>query len=355
MASLKVEKRDGQVVPFDPSKIESAVQKAAIAAGKSQSYIEKEINGLVGHVSEEIKERFEDNDFIPNVENIHDIVEKHLMKEGHYEVAKTYILFRADRRRKEVEDRKKMSFLRKLTVKKSDGRTVLFNPKKLKDTIERCCDYFSTSEVDDMKEMLFEETTKNIYDGISSDEIDKALLMAASSLIEINPEYDDVASRFFQQKIRKEVFGFSTEFGTDQAEAAYRNSFIHAIKIGCKEKIYDERLQNFNLERLSSKLVIERDDLIKYMGLQTLCERYFVRIKDRLVELPQTFLMRVAMGLSINEDDKEGRAEEFYDVMSNLLYIPSTPTLFNSGTTHPQLSSCFDPDTNVGRQTAPSG
>lgn len=336
-SNLMIEKRDGSVVPFDPDKIEAAVAKAAVAAGKSQGYIEDEINGMIGRVTQEINTRFSDNDFIPNVENIHDIVEKHLMKDNHYEVAKAYILHRAEKRRIEVEERKKISYLRKLTVVKSDGRTVLFNPKKVKETILRCSDGLDGIDSD----AIFEEAVKNIYDGIKSDEIDKALILATTSLIELEPNYGFLAARMFQQRIRKEVLGASTQFGTQEAEASYRESFIQSINLGVKNGLMDERLMDFDLDELAQYMDLERDSLFKYMGLQTLYERYFVKLEGRLMELPQVFWMRVAMGLAINEDQKEKRAKEFYDVMSKLLYVPSTPTLFHSGLTHPQLSSCY--------------
>lgn len=334
---LVIEKRNGEVVLFDKSKIESAIASAAIAAGKSELYIKNTINGLCNNISDEIIERFSDGEFVPNVENVHDIVEKHLMRAELYEVAKSYILYRADKKRQSDAERQKMSYLRKLTVQKSDGRTVLFNPKKVRETITRCA--VGLDGIDE--NLIFEEAAKNIHDGIKSNEIDKSIMMASTSFIEVEPNYSDFAARVYLQQIKKEVFGHSTDVKTNEAEESYRESFISNIELGVKANIFDERLLEFDLKELSNKLCLERDDLFKFIGIDTLCERYFTKFDGRLLELPQIFWMRVAMGLSINEIDKTKRALDFYEVMSRHLYIPSTPTLFHAGLLHPQLSSCY--------------
>lgn len=337
-SDLVIEKRDGEVVPFDKTKIEAAIASAAVAAGKSETYIRDTINGLSDEVAKEICERFVDSEFVPNVENIHDIVEKHLMKAELYEVAKAYILYRAEKKRQIAEKRQKMSFLRKLTITKSDGRTVLFNPKKMRETISRCAE-----GLDGIDEgLIFDEAVKNVYDGIKATEIDKTLIMASTAFIEMEPDYSEFAARIYIQQMKKEAFGHSTFRKTKEAEEAYRESFVHAIELGVKAKIFDERLLEFDLKELASKLVLERDDLFKFIGLDTLYERYFTKFDGRLLELPQTFWMRVAMGLAMNEkENKVQRVMEFYEVMSRHLYIPSTPTLFHSGLVHPQLSSCY--------------
>jgi ribonucleoside-diphosphate reductase alpha chain len=334
---LMVEKRDGELKPFDGEKIKRAINKAAISAGKSQQYIEQNINGIVGHIADEIRERFSISSFTPNVENIHDIVEKHLMLDQHFEVAKAYILYRAEHKRQHEEARKKLTFLRKLKVAKNDGRTVLFNPKKVLKNIERCSQ--KLKKVD--QSLVFEEAVKNIYDGIKSEEVDKALMLASASFLEIDPHYGSLASRLFAQRLRKEVFGYSTEYGTEEAEESYRDSFIKSIKLGIEKNILDQRMAEFDMELLADKLVIERDELIKFMGISTLYERYFTKVDDRCLEMPQTFWMRVAMGLSLEEEKKEEKAVEFYNTISQLYYVPSTPTLFHSGLKHPQLSSCY--------------
>ena len=334
---LKVEKRDGQVVDFDQKKIEEAIANAAIAAGKSESYIKNTINGIANEISKEIRERFSgENKFHPNVENIHDIVEKHLVLKNLYEVVKSYILYRAEKKRESDEKRSKVSFLKKLTVEKIDGRKVRFDPKKLKNTIERC-----SANVDIDQDLIFDQVCKNIFDGIKTTEIEKAIVLSATSYIERDPDYSVFAARVFRQYMAKEVHEKSTELNSQEADKDYRDSFSDAIKIGVKNKIFDARLENFDLEMLAKALKPERDTLFRYISLQTLYQRYFVKFKGSLLELPQVFWMRVAMGLAVNEDKKEERAIEFYEAMSQMLYMPSTPTLFHSGMTHPQLSSCY--------------
>lgn len=327
---LLVEKRNGEVVSFDRDKIKLAISQAAIAGNvTSQPDLYETI---VGNIAEELSHRFVE--FHPNVENIHDIVEKHLMKNDLYEVAKCYIVYRAEKQREREDERKKVSFLRKLTVIKRDGRKVLFNPKKLYSTIERACQGLAGVDF----EAIFDEVTKNVYDGIKTEDIEKALVLAATSFIEVDPSYSYLAARMFSQCLRKEVFGVSVNGDTEEV---YKDTFIHSIQTGVEQNLLDSRLLDFDLEALSEKIVIDRDNLFKYIGLQTLYQRYFVKHNGQCIELPQIFWMRVAMGMAINEEEKEKRALEFYEVMSKMLYIPSTPTLFHAGLTHPQLSSCY--------------
>jgi len=334
---LAVEKRDGRVVSFDPQKIKNAIENAAISAGKSQQYVETNVNNTIDNIIKEIVARFKHNDFCPNVENIHDIVEKHLMNDNHYEIAKAYIVNRAERVREKHEERKKVAFLKKLTVEKLNGNKVLFNPQKVKSTIGRCAK--GLKEVD--KEAVFEESVKNIYSGIKPSEIEKSLILAATSFIENDPEYNVFAARLFLQKLKKEVFGHSSKIDSEESKEDYRNSFVDSIRLGVESGILDNRMLDFDLDFLAKKLKLDRDNKFKYIGLQTLYERYLVKFDGKCLEMPQAFLMRVAMGLSFNEEKKEKWAVKFYNLMSEMLYMPSTPTLFHSGLSHPQLSSCY--------------
>lgn len=334
MLETKVVKRDGEVVNFDYLKIQNAIVKAATAVNISFSFFD--LNKIVENIIEEISDRFSDNDFIINVENIHDIVEKHLMRSSHHEVAKSYIIYRAQKRQKENEDRKKISFLKSLNVKKKNGESVSFNPKKLKDSIDRHSYLLSVD-----KSLIFQETVKNVYNDMASEDIDKSLILGATSLIEQDPAYSTIAARFFRQRLGKEVFSKSTENNSSTWELEYRNSLKKSITYGISEKVFDSRLSEFDFDDLSNYLDLKRDDLLNYISIQTLYERYFAKAKGRRIEMPQVFWMRVAMGLAINEQDKNTKAKQFYDVMSQLLYVPSTPTLFHSGLTSPQLSSCY--------------
>lgn len=334
MLDIEVVKRDGEVVRFDARKIEYAIFKAAVAA--NVFFGDNELKNVVEGIVVEVSDRFSDNDILLNVENIHDIVEKHLMRSSHHEVAKSYIIYRAQKRQKESEDRKKISFLKSLSIKKKNGDSVSFNPKKLKDSIKRHSWLLSVDQ-----SLIFQETVKNVYDGMASEDIDKALVLGATALIEQDPAYSTIAARFFRQRLGKEVFLKSTEQGSHDWETEYRNSLKKAVTQGIAEGIFDARLAEFDFDALSAYLDLGRDDFLKYIGVQTLYERYFAKVNHRRIEMPQVFWMRVAMGLAINETDKNTKAMEFYDVMSQLLYVPSTPTLFHSGLSKPQLSSCY--------------
>jgi ribonucleoside-diphosphate reductase alpha chain len=331
-----VTKRNGEVVDFDPEKIKIAIGKCIRAAKKE---INKEgLNQIVNSIVEEIQTRF--IDFYPNVENVQDIVEKHLIDNDLYEIAKGYILYRAKRR----EDREKQqeitiekAKLGKLRVKKRDGRIILFDVNKINQMIKDAVKGF---EEDVSVEKISKEVVKNIYDGVRVDEIEKALILASISFIEKDPSYNFVSSKLFLYKLYREVVG--EPYNNSNMENLYRSSFTYSIQKGIEEGILDKRLLEFDLEKLSKELIIERDNLIQYMGLEILHDRYFTRIGNRRIEMPQTFWMRVAMGLAILEgENKNEKAIEFYNLLSSLKFVSSSPTLFNSGSTHAQLSSCY--------------
>lgn len=332
---LMVVKRTGEIVDFDSSRIKNAIIKA-VEATKANTDPQL-VDELVKDIVAEIETRF--TDFYPNVENIQDVVEKHLVKRELYEVAKGYILYRADRQKvREQLKRKDMEkiLLGKLKVRKMDGRTVLFDINKIRRTLKRAAKGFENEvSVDE----IAAETIKNVYDGIKTDEIERAMILAAVSFIEKDPAYSYFASRLFMQKLYKEAIGRSVN--SEVEEILYRESFINGIKKGAESGMLDRKLLEFDLVKMSKGLMLERDELLQYMGMQTLYERYFMKIDKRRVELPQAFWMRVAMGLAVNENNKEQRAIEFYELLSSLRFVSSTPTLFHSGTTHPQLSSCY--------------
>jgi len=335
MNKLMVTKRNGELVDFDEERIKSAINKAVSASEKNLA--SDLLDQIINDIIVETQERFVD--FFPNVENIQDIVEKHLVKNGLYEIAKTYILYRA-RRQKERDTEKQQniqkSLLGKLTVKKRDGKLTLFDINKIKTTIRRASkDYEEDINID----LVAKEVIKNGYDGISTDEIGKALVLASISFIEKTPSYDKLSSRLFQQNLYKEVIGKSIR--NDLLGISYREAFVNAIKKGVDAKVLDERMLDFDLEKLSYALKLDRDDLFMYMGIQTLYERYFMKIEEQRLELPQIFWMRVAMGLSLNEENKNEKAFEFYNLLSSMKYVSSTPTLFHSGTQCAQLSSCY--------------
>jgi len=222
------------------------------------------------------------------------------------------------------------------SVTKRDGMSVPFDSKKLRSTFERVAKGLEDSI---SIEGLMKEVLKNIYDGITTRELEKALILSTIVFIERDPAYDVIAARILLQRIFKEVHGSSIS-DLDKAKH-YKEAFIHGIINGVKQQIFDARMLEFDLEYLSNHLCLERDYALNYMGLNTLYERYLTKINGRRCEMIQSFWMRIAMGSALNESDKNGKALEFYHALSSLRYTPSTPTLFHSGFPIAQLSSCF--------------
>jgi ribonucleoside-diphosphate reductase alpha chain len=334
MRTQKVVKRTGEIVPFDHLRIAAAVRKAYEATGHESP--NGKLDRILAEINEEIDGRF--YDFFPNVENIQDIVEKHLVREGEYEIAKAYILYRAERQKIRSEAKKRAiesARLGKLTVKKRDGRTALFNVMKIDDTVRRAAEGLEGISVD----LVVREVINNVYDEIPAERISLALVMAATVFIETEPNYSYLAARLMLEKVYKDVVGRSTR--AEDLTKTYRDAFLGGLQKGIELGLYDKRLGDFDVERMADHLRPERDRLFQFLGIQTLFERYFLKAEDQCLELPQHFWMRVAMGLAVEEPQREERALEFYELLSQLRYVASTPTLFHAGTAHPQLSSCY--------------
>jgi ribonucleoside-diphosphate reductase alpha chain len=221
-----------------------------------------------------------------------------------------------------------------LRVTKRDGNSVLLEVEKLKQSLERAAQNAPVSI-----DLLLSEAVRNIYDNVSTQELESALIMAAVAFIEKDPEYDAIATRLLLQKAYREVFGIS--IADNDFNHCYRKAFIDGLHVGVKNEVFNAKILEFDLERLAAALMPDRDNCLNYLGLQTLYERYFLKINKKRFELPQTFWMRIAMGLALNEPNKNERAIEFYSVFSTLRYTSSTPTLFHSGYKIAQLSSCY--------------
>ncbi|MEM6456112.1 MAG: ATP cone domain-containing protein, partial [Acidobacteriota bacterium] len=297
MFELRVVKRTGEVVPFDPERIQRAIAKAVQAVGPSVHGLSPSTAGqmveAIGEaVVDEIRRRFEE--FYPNVENIQDIVEKHLVRAQHYEIAKAYILYRAERQAVRDEARARAqehAKLGRLTVMKRDGRRQLFNAKKIARSIRRAGD--GLGDVVDI-DGLVQEVIKSVYDEIASQDIGRALVLAAASYIERDPAYSRLASRLLRQRLYKEVMGRS--LGAGELDASYRTTFLVQIRGGVESGILHADLGDYDLDRLAEALDPTRDDHFEYLGMQTLYERYLLRADEVCLELPQAFWMRVAMG-----------------------------------------------------------
>lgn len=337
----QIKKRNGEIVAFDAIKIASAVSKSFIAVrGESPDSV---VGEIVQKVVAELVSYFGAGDKgYPTVEQTQDLVEKYIMEAGYYDVAKAYILYRFERN--QVREEVKQETLEKvesnqLTVKKKDGRTQVFSPEKLRKSLAHVVTgHESVVNVD----AIVNQVKIEVYDGIPTKDINKALIMVTRSLIEQDPAYSEVASRLLLRQVYTEVIGENIDW--KNLEAEYKKSFIAGIKKGVAIKRFDEKMLSFDLEKLASLINVKRDDKFMYLGTQTLYDRYFTRDIDdnnKVIELPQAFWMRVAMGLALNETEKEKYAAEFYETISSLRFVPSTPTLFHAGTAHPQLSSCY--------------
>ncbi|MGB6336200.1 MAG: ribonucleoside-diphosphate reductase subunit alpha, partial [Thermoanaerobaculia bacterium] len=335
MQPTKVVKRSGEIVEFDEERIRNAILKAVMATGKKLSAAS--VDAIVDCVVEDVRRQFAES--YPSVENIQDLVEKNLVLAGRYEIAKAYILYRAERRKSREEAKKRAiadARLGRLTIGRPDGSPELFDVEKIEQLLRRIGDDLGDAiDVDH----LVQEVISNVYDGISSDEIGQALVLATTTFIERHPAYSRLAARLVLQTLYSEVFGCSVEI--DEVDSTYREAFVSGIRYGSESGLLDPRLADFDLGLLAASLSPERDLLFEYVGIQTLCDRYLIRRGGRCLELPQIFWMRVAMGLALEETDCNERAMDFYELMSKLLFVPSTPTLFYSGTACPQLSSCY--------------
>ena len=222
-----------------------------------------------------------------------------------------------------------------IKVKKRNGRLENFEVDKINASAQRACE-----DIEDVSgSEIVLDAQLQLFDKITTKEIDQALILSAREKIEKEPNYSFAAARLLLNCLYKEVFKEGVD--SDTFNLQYRKSFVQNIKKLVKEERLDSRLLEFDLPKLAEALKIRRDNLFKYLGIQILFDRYFLRMDDKIMETPQAFWMRVAMGLAINEENKEEKAIEFYGIFSQMLYTPSTPTLFNSGTTHSQLSSCY--------------
>lgn len=336
MSSItQIRKRNGNIVDFDPVRIRGAVEKAAISTNRHDL-------DFAGALTEEVvamlEKKFGGDEMpdMPTVENVQDVVEQALMKSEFFEVAKAYILYReqqTEKRQQELLDKMKK---RELMVTKRNGQQEVFTTKKLQAAIERAIVGFET--VIDAAE-LAEAAKRDMFEGISTEDIDKAVVMTMKARIEKEPAYSYATARMFLNSVYKEVFGEGLH--QKSFEKKYREMFPVNIAVGVEHERMSPDLHHYDLQDLAEYLKPERDGLFTYLGIQTLYDRYFIHIGGRRIEAPQYFWMRVSMGLAMNDADRQMRAKEFYDVLSQMLYVSSTPTLFNAGTMHPQLSSCY--------------
>lgn len=340
-AGYQIIRRNGAVVAFEPHKIAVALMKAFLAVhgtqGAASASVRETVDGLTEAVVRALlRSRPGGGTF--HIEDVQDQVELGLMRGGHHEVARAYVLYRerrAQERARQGEQAAAQQTQPALMVV-DGGHRVPLDMNRLQALIVSACEGLG----EDVKpEPILAETRRNLYDGVPMDEVHKAAILAARTLIEKDPAYTRATARLLLHTIRKEILG--EEVTQAEMHQRYAEYFPGFIKKGVDAELLDERLLQFDLARLGGALKAERDLQFDYLGLQTLYDRYFLHIRKQRIELPQAFFMRVAMGLALNEIDREARAIEFYEVLSSFDFMSSTPTLFNSGTRRSQLSSCY--------------
>jgi len=333
----KVIRRNGAVVGFEPGKISIALTKAFLAVNGGQGAASARVRELVEGLTKQVVHaliRRQPSGGTVHIEDIQDQVELALMRSGEHDVARAYVLYRE--KRSQQRALMHTSPDQAVVHVTENGLRIPLDPQHLQAIIQAAC---SGLEEFASAEGIFKETVKNLYDGVSTDEIFKSAILAARSQLEKDPAYSTVTARLLLHTIRKEVLGEEVE----QAAMAtrYAEYFPQFIARGIEGGLLDAKLATYDLARLGAALKDTRDLQFTYLGLQTLYDRYFLHIKGTRIELPQAFFMRVAMGLALEETDREARAIEFYNILSSFDFMSSTPTLFNAGTLHSQLSSCY--------------
>ena len=340
LANYQIIRRNGSVVAFEPHKIAVAMMKAFLAVHGTQGAASASVRETVDSLTQTVvralmRSRPSGGTF--HIEDVQDQVELGLMRGSHHEIARAYVLYRE----KHNQDRARQSQAQVAAAAPlihviDSGKRVALDIGKLQALIAASC-----ADLGDGVKAgpIVLETMRNLYDGVPIDEVYKASILAARTLIEKDPDYTYATARLLMHTIRREVLG--EEVDHSAMVTRYPSYFPEFIAKGVKNELLDEKLQQFDLARLGAALKPERDLQFDYLGLQTLYDRYFLHERKQRIELPQAFFMRVAMGLSLNEADREARAIEFYEILSSFDFMSSTPTLFNAGTLRSQLSSCY--------------
>ncbi len=353
LGHYRVIRRNGKVTSFDLSKISVAMTKAFInvegGTAAASTRIHRTVESLTEQVVNALTRRMPDGGTL-HIEDIQDQVELSLMRAGAQKVARAYVIYREERYRERIaaekdapkSDSSQEQQSAEINVKRADGSKAPLDIVRLHALINETCE--NLIEVD--ATLITKETMNNLFDGIDEADVNHALVMSARTLIEKDPDYSYAAAGFLLDKLRQEALSF---INGSMAQATHKEMikqypgyFKSFIQRGAELGLLDQELTKYDLKRLGAALDANRDQQFTYLSLQTLYDRYFIHSEEDIrFELPQAFFMRVAMGLAINELDREARAIEFYELLSSFDFMSSTPTLFNSGTCRPQLSSCY--------------
>ena len=341
---LRVIKRNGTVVPYTDDKITVAITKAFLAVEGGTAAASSRIHETVARLTEQVtatfKRRMPSGGTI-HIEEIQDQVELALMRAGEQKVARDYVIYRESRSQARKTGAADIAEPHpSIRVTHLDGTVAPLDMGRLNTIVTEACE--GLAEVDGA--LIQKETLKNLYDGVAQSDVSTALVMTARTLVEREPNYSYVTARLLMDNIRAEGLGFlgvATSATHHEMSELYAKALPAYIAKGIEFELLNPVLASFDLEKLGKAINHERDQQFTYLGLQTLYDRYFIHKDGTRFELPQVFFMRVAMGLAIEEKQKEDRAIEFYNLLSSFDYMASTPTLFNAGTLRPQLSSCY--------------
>lgn len=332
----EVTKRNGTKVPFDSEKIVVAMRKAFAAENTPSDDLT--LRQMADRVVAKLQALYEGKTDCPTVEQVQDFVEQTLMERGYFTVAKAYILYRF----KQTEERKDEVVTQieenKLMIKTAKGEEQ-FSRELMHAYIAQFTKGIE-KEID--IDSIIMQLEREVYDGISTRELSKLVTLVLRAKIELDPAYSHIAARQLSARLYEEAIASDIKIGDADFVQKYRTAFARNIRTAVADKKLAVGMLDFDFEKIASAIMPERDDLFRYLGVETLNDRYFITAEDgRVLETPQFMWMRVAMGLSLEEKEKEAKAVEFYNVMSTLRFVPSTPTLFHAGTPHPQLSSCY--------------
>ena len=341
---IRVMKRNGAVVGFDATKIVVAMSKAFLAVEGNTAAASNRIHETVERLTAQVVDTFHrrmPSGGIVHIEDIQDQVELCLMRNGEHRVARDYVLYREERKRMRSD---KVESPREdhpeIKIIKGDGSKEPLDVGRLKTVIAEACD--GLTDVDGA--LVLQETLKNLYDGVTQQDVNAALIMSARTMVEKEPNYTYVTARLLLDDIRAKALaclGVAEKATHFEMETLYPLALKEFLQVAVKSELVSDELLEYNLDQMAAALIAERDNQFTYLGLQTLYDRYFIHKDEVRIELPQVFFMRIAMGLALREDNREERAIEFYQLLSSFDYMASTPTLFNSGTLRSQLSSCY--------------
>jgi ribonucleoside-diphosphate reductase alpha chain len=341
---LRVIKRNGAVVGYDESKVVVAITKAYLAVeggtAAASSRVHETVTKLGKQITTIFRRRMPSGGTI-HIEDIQDQVELALMRTGEHKVARSYVIYRAERARIREQQRvREQEANPAITVTYADGTQGPLDTQRLRTVIDEACEGLEYVSADE----IYAETIKNLYPGVRIQDVRTSSVMTARTMVEKDPNYSYVSARLLLDTLRSEALSFlGLADSATQGEMHYRYAMTLRpyVQKGVELGLLDPELLSFDLDVLGEALKADRDNQFTYLGLQTLYDRYFIHSGDTRFELPQVFFMRVAMGLAMREDNREERAIEFYNLISSFDYMTSTPQLFNSGTLRPQLSSCF--------------